>query len=109
MHRFTQWRQQVAMAPDMGAVQEIVRRYVASLGPLVDTLPEACREVLAGDVDVQSAAVILLREELRFRGSEEARELLQELAYTFAAASLRITHLFEQHRHLAVRTAEDRA
>jgi hypothetical protein len=45
-------------------------------------------------MDVQSAAVTLLHEEVRFEGDEEARALLQEVAYAFAAASMRITVLY---------------
>jgi hypothetical protein len=94
MHRFTQWRDQIAVAPDIEAVNAIMRDYVDAIAPFVQVLPSACRDVLDREMDVQSAAVTLLHEEVRFEGDEEARALLQEVAYTFAAASMRITVLY---------------
>jgi hypothetical protein len=96
MHRFVKWRERLSVAPDAASVHAILREYTGSLGPLADTLPPACREALAGHMDVQSVAVTLLQEELAFGGPEDARALLQEVAHTFAAGSVRIASLAER-------------
>ena len=95
MHRFTNWREQLAGAPDASALTDILRRYVESLGPLANALPAQCREALAEEFDVQAAAVTLLQEELRFRGPDDVRALLQEVAHTFASASVRLAVIHE--------------
>lgn len=95
MHRFMQWREVLQLAPNVKAVKAIMRDYIDSLRPIVGTLPIACQKaMLAEDLDVQAAAVTLLHEELRFQGSEEARNLLHEIAHTFASAAVRITLLY---------------
>ena len=95
MHRFLQWREVLQLAPNIKAVKAIMSDYVDSLKPIVGTLPKECqRAMLAEDLDVQATAVILLHEELRFQGTEEARGLLHEIAHTFASAAVRITLLY---------------
>jgi hypothetical protein len=94
MDRFPQWREAIQIAPDTQVVKGVMQDYVASISPVLPLLPKGCREALQGeDLDVQSIAVSLLREELRFDGPEDARSLLNDIAHTFAAAAVRITQL----------------
>jgi len=94
MHRFQKWREALQLAPDANTVQGIVRDYVEAIRPIAGVLPEDCaRVLLQADLNIQSAAVTLLQAELRAGGDEEQRELLHEIAHTFAAASVRITLL----------------
>ena len=93
---FQKWREALQLAPNEKAVRGIVRSYVDEIRPLLGVLPPDCREMLAAqDIDIQAAAVGLLQAELRFTGTDEMREFLHELAYTFASASVRITLLHE--------------
>jgi hypothetical protein len=96
MDRFLQWREVLQLAPDIKTVEAIMRDYAEALGPVVGTLPEDCQRALRGEADVQATAVVLLQEELRFGGSEEARAVLHEIAYTFASAAVRITLLYSR-------------
>jgi hypothetical protein len=96
MNGFESCRAMLQVAPNAQAVTSIMRDYVRILGPLVEALPESCRAVLSDDLDVQEVAVTLLRAELRFEGSEEAREILHECAHTFASAAVRLTLLHER-------------
>lgn len=90
------WRVALQLAPNSKAVQGIIRSYVDERRPLLGVLPAECRMALdEQDPDIQSAAVTLLQAELRFAGPEDVRELLHELAYTFASAAVRITLLHE--------------
>jgi hypothetical protein len=102
MNRFESWRSMLQVAPDPQAVTALMRDHVRSLGPLAEALPENCRRMLSGDLDIHEIAVTLLRAELRFEGSDEAREFLHELAYTFASAAVRLTFLHERPRTPAV-------
>ena len=92
MHRFIKWREVLQQASSVKAVESIMRDYLAELGPIVETFPAECKAAL-DYMDVQAAAVALLREELRFEGSDEARAFLHEAAHTFASAAVRITLL----------------
>ena len=68
-----------------------MREYVTVIDPLVlAELPEDCQTALR-DSDLQAAAVTLLHCEMRFTGSDEMRQLLHEIAHTYAAASIRLT------------------
>jgi hypothetical protein len=93
MHRFQMWREALVLAPDVRTVHGLMRDYVQAIGPMIPLLPPESGRVLQGDLDVQAIAVALLREELRFEGQEEDRNLLHEVAHTFAAAAVRITLL----------------
>ena len=95
MHRFLRWRDALLVAPSVKAVSTLMQEYVDSVGvPVISTLPVECQRVLTDPhLDVQSAAVTLLHAELGFSGQEELRELLHEMAHTFAAASVRMTAL----------------
>jgi hypothetical protein len=42
-------------------------------------------------MDLQSAAVTLLRAELEFQGNPRAAQFLHEIAHTFATASVRVS------------------
>jgi hypothetical protein len=95
MQRFTQWRQMLGRAPGTQAVDDIIRAYVEALGTELSTLPPGCQQALRNEPDVHCAAVTLLQEELRFQGPDETRALLQEIAYTFAAAAIRAAALAE--------------
>ena len=98
MNRFESSRSLLQVAPNAEAVNAIMRDHVASLGPLVEVLPENCRAMLSRDFDVHEVAVTLLRAESRFDGSDEAREFLHDLAHTFASAAVRLTFLHERPR-----------
>jgi hypothetical protein len=93
MQRYAEWRKLLAGAADVDTVQAIVREYVDALGPAKDQLPHSCRVALEEGLDVHAAAVTMLREELRFAGPDETRALLQEVAFTLAAASVRVAAL----------------
>ena len=93
MYRFGKWREALQLAPNVKTLHALMRDYVAILRPELEKLPPDCRHLLEGEVDVQAAAVALLKEELRFQGPEETRELLHEVAHTFASAAIRITLL----------------
>ena len=93
MDRFLQWREVLQLAPNQKAVNAIMRDYVTSISPVLDTLPKECRDAVRGDFDIQAAAVALLHSELRYKGSEETRAVLHEVAYTFASAAVRVTLL----------------
>jgi hypothetical protein len=93
MDRYTRWREALQQAPDVEAVNAIMRDYVDELGPVTGVFPGHCQAVIRGELDIQAAAVVLLQCELAFSGSKEARALLHEVAYTFASAAVRITLL----------------
>jgi len=94
---FKTWRDSIQGAPNEGAVVKLIQEYVSTLSGLVGELPQESQHALIGnDVDVQAAAVVLLRVELAYRGSSESRQLLHEIAYTFAAASVRVSQLRTQ-------------
>ena len=68
-----------------------MRDYLSVLEPrTLELLPPECQAALK-ERDIQSAAVSLLHCEMRFSGSDELRQLLHEIAHTYAAASTRIT------------------
>ena len=87
------WREMLQLAPNMQAVDALMRDYVQSISQLLGALPEGCQRALTGELDIQAAAVELLHAELHFDGSEQAREFLHDVAHTFAAAAVRITLL----------------
>jgi len=96
LHRFQKWRDALQVAPNVNAINALMRDYVAAIGvAVIDTLPAACRQaLLQPDLDVQAAAVTLLQSEMSLTGAtDELRALLHEIAHTFAAASVRITSL----------------
>jgi hypothetical protein len=88
-----EWRQRIGRAATLEAIDGIIRAYVDAIGPSISILPASCRSVLLNEPNVHDAAVTLLQEELRFEGPDEARALLQEIAYTLAAGSIRAAAL----------------
>jgi hypothetical protein len=93
MHGFKEWRQALLAAPDAAAVYAIVRDYVDAMRPFAAVLPGECRAALEQEPDIQSAAVSLLRAELRFDGPDDVRALMHDAAHTFASAAVRLTLL----------------
>jgi hypothetical protein len=91
--QFVKWRERLQLAPDVKTVEAVMRDYVGTIRPVLAALPGDCSGMLQGDFDIQTAAVSLLQEELRFRGSPELGALLHEITYTFASAAVRITLL----------------
>lgn len=88
-----EWREMLQTAPNVSAVNAIMRDYVLTLQFVHALLPRECREELAGELDVHAAAVTLLRAEMHFQGPDEGRALLHEAAHMFASAAVRITQL----------------
>lgn len=95
MHRFEKWRQSIQLAPDQKTVAGLVVDYVAGLVPSdVARLPLRCQKALQDPVsDIQGTAVTLLQEELAYIGDPGVAEFLNQLAHTFAAASIRLGQL----------------
>lgn len=80
------------IAPDEKTVVAIVRDYLSQLDPrFVELLPTDCQGALRGTMDLQSAAVTVLRAELEFRGNPGVAQFLHDVAQTFAAASVRVS------------------
>ena len=93
MHRFFRWRERLWGANNETAVRDLVAEYLLSLdAEAVRQLPASCQESLAAG-HIQDCAVSLLQAEMAFNGPEEARQLLHEVAHTFAAASVRLSKL----------------
>lgn len=95
MERFVNvnWREVLQLAPNVKAIEDIMREYVQAITPALAALPVECQKALVRETDVQALAVALLQAELRFSGDEDARALLHEVAYTFASAAVRVTLL----------------
>jgi len=92
MYRYQKWRDLLQLAPDVKAVNALMGDYVAVIEPaIISALPPECQRALVPPINVQTAAVTLLQAELQFRGSAEEASLIQEVAHTFASASVRIT------------------
>lgn len=85
----------MSLSADPKAVAAVLQEYRACITPEQQALlPAACREAF-GDtsMDIQTAAVTLLQEELAFSGTPESAALLHEIAHTFAAASTRLAQI----------------
>jgi len=93
MQPYLNWREMIQIAPDVKAVNALMRDYAETLQPVFATLPEPCRAALSGELDVQAAAVALLQAELCLADNAESRPLVHEIAYIFASAAVRITLL----------------
>jgi hypothetical protein len=91
--QFLKWHELLQLAPNVKAVNANKRDNVHASAGSISTLPVECQKALAGEFEVQDAAVVLLREELRCDGSDPARAVLHEVAHTFASAAVRITLL----------------
>jgi hypothetical protein len=90
MHAESQWKDHLLHAQTVGEVIRIMRDYLTAIAPDVwDALPSACQEALSVD-DIPGSALILLREELQFRGNPSTGAMLHDLAHTFVTASNRI-------------------
>lgn len=91
MHRFQKWRDALQVAPNEAAVIGVMHNYVESLPDAVRAiLPRECHDALEPPFDVSHAAVTLLRAELFHKGRDEERQLLHEVAHTFAVAAVRL-------------------
>ena len=90
MHRFHNWRDALQVAGSRRSVTRVMREYASKVPEDVRaSLPEDCQFALTDPIDVQEAAVTLLRAELGPAGSGKDGEALHEIAHTFAAAALR--------------------
>ena len=93
MYRYNEWKAALQLAATEQEVQAVIDDYVSHLAPGDKfALPAACRNVLL-DVDIRAATPVLVREEQRFDGASEARELLHEIVHTFVAAANRLAAL----------------
>ena len=91
MHRFFRWRERLLTTKDEKEVRMLLADYLLSVDPVVlRQMPQPCKEALGSD-NVQECAVALLHAEMAYQGSEEMRQLLHEVAHTFAAASVRLS------------------
>ena len=95
MHHFHRWRSKIVFAQSRQEVDRAIHDYVAALLPSeLSKLPESSQAAISeATIDVTSAALVLRRDELRFRGDAETTELMQEMTQTFTAASARIASL----------------
>jgi hypothetical protein len=96
VYRFHRWRDAIQFATDRGAVLGIIKDYVRAIPPeVVAVLPADCQKVVMGHapLDIQEVAVSALQAELAHQGSPEVREMIHEVAHTFAAASTRLVAL----------------
>ena len=91
MHRFHHWRVQIKDAHDERTLARVMQDYRLTLSPaMVESLPTECQECL-DNRDIPRAALTLLQAELaRQDGSPEDAALLREVAYTYAAAAVKI-------------------
>ena len=95
MHRFERWRAHILRAGTRHEVMQVVRDYVACVLPSeLLKLPQSSQAAVAeAPNDIASAAVTLLRDEMRFSGDEETGSLMREMTQTLSAASARVAHL----------------
>jgi hypothetical protein len=93
MYSFHKWLEALLTTVDEESIKSVMRDYRDTLERTVlKLLPGDCQQALK-EPDIQAAAVALLHCEMRFKGSEDVRELLHEIAHTYAAAALRVTAL----------------
>jgi hypothetical protein len=91
--QFERTREPIQRAATVPEVERVVSAFVDSLLPSdLDALPQSCRQALRTDA-IADAALVLIREELTFAGTPEARGFLHEVAHTFVAAANRIAQL----------------
>jgi hypothetical protein len=96
MHRFERWRAVIQGATDAEAVGRVVREYLETIPTsVIKALPPECQHAIT-DPDIQAAAVTILHCELAFHGDSDTRQILHEVAHTYAAASLRIARLSKE-------------
>ena len=96
MHRFQTWRNALQGANSRRTVDRVMRDYVHALPPDIRTrLPSECQFALSEPIDVQEAAVVLVKAELAEVGRGLESEALHEVAHTFAAAAVRFRALPE--------------
>jgi hypothetical protein len=94
MHRFENWRTALQLAPSQHAVAQIVADYLKCLREEdIRQLPPDCERAIREPVDIQRAAVTLRQAELSFSGAPQMADYIQEVARTFAAASMRLSQL----------------
>jgi hypothetical protein len=96
MHRFAGWRKTLSAAATEQQLAARVNDWVNSIPPeQLARLPERVRNVLLNEAahDIEGAAVSLLQYELTFSGDAEMAAMLHEVAYTCAAASIRLGQL----------------
>ena len=93
MHRYFRWRDRLQAAKDEAEVRAVMAEYLLTLDPeALKQMPHPCQEAL-GAGEVQNCAVALLHAEMMYEGPEEMRQLLHEVAHTYAAASVRLSKL----------------
>jgi len=95
MHHFDRWRATILRAGTRQEVLQVVGDYIACVLPSeLAKLPQTSQSAIADATsDIAGAAVTLLRDELRFAGDDDTKELMHEMTQTFTAASARIAHL----------------
>ena len=95
MERFARYRGELLRADTPEHVSKLVGECMDSLPPeMLAGLPPACRNVLRNPtIDIQAAAVDLLRAELKSTGPGDDAVLLKEIAQTYAIASARLRNL----------------
>ena len=93
MYHFDRWKNEIQSAGSEQALAKVIKSYSASLLPSdVSDLPQEVHRILVSpDADLAGAAVELLQQELKFRGSDEARRVLNEISHTFVVASTRLS------------------
>jgi hypothetical protein len=94
-YHFSKWRDAIQVARDERSIVGVIQDYLATVAPeTLDVISEESRRVLsARPLDLQTAAVLLLHEELRHRGDSEVGAMLHEIAHTLSAASVRLASL----------------
>lgn len=95
MATFEAWRSLIQLAHSEVEVVRLVQDYLSAWLPSdLEKLPESCRDLSFGDADaLLGLAVHLTTCELMFRGNDESRDVLQEVARTFVLAAIRIGQL----------------
>jgi len=94
-YHFSKWRHAIQVAQDERSIVDVIQDYLDTVAPeKLEAISEESRRVLsARPLDLQTAAVIILHEELRHRGDPYVGAVLHEIAHTLSAASVRIANL----------------
>ena len=95
MATFDTWRSHIQHAHSEADVVRLVQDYLKTWLPSdLEKLPESCRDLSFEDADaLLGLAVHLTTCELMFKGNDESRDVLQEIARTFVLAAIRIGQL----------------
>jgi hypothetical protein len=94
-YHFSKWRDAIHVARDERSIVGVIQDYLATIEPeTLEAVSEESRRVLSErPLDLQTAAVLLLHEELRHRGDPKVGAALHEIAHTLSAASVRLASL----------------